>query len=654
MCEHCEEWPPLFVLRALALERKADPYGADIPTKLPRPDSTKPGEPTPTPRPFTKPIPVNTRDVAEEMQKVIDAAEPRLTRWLYSTINAQASALKDQEIRNAVRDGEVPKGWEAEFHQSYARFINERLGPEWEKALRSGAAGILPGLGKMPGGAPSVELLGKGFREWIGKRGDSLAVDLSRAQHDALSKLLRHHIVDDPLDSVHLAQYLRPLVGLTEQEQGYVDRRHASLIEAGTPLVRAVAMAQDYSAFLRRRRATRIARTEMAMAYNYGALIAVQNAPLIPGDSYQKVWRTQRGVRTCAFCDALDGQVVGLAETFPGVTAKLPNVLVPPAHPHCRCIIDFELVEGPALPATKPEEATKPKPAEKPMETAPSAPVAPPAIAPLPAPTPAKPSSPEPTAAPTSFPWLEHQPGMTKAETDCLDGTRAALAHSPQLARLGQSLEIHGYLGEESFLLAQTRGLVASLAMMPPAVLDSLAGRTKIVIGGSSPEKSWKASKSRADKGSFFYHPDHEALSNRKLWSSFAGYGAGGKRRLRNVPAWMVGGDPMRKERNGTAFLGATSKLSSMNHEVGHLIGHVNGWDDSPELLAFHRKGWPGLSSYEQQSGPGDPVGVREFLAEGVTSVVEDRAGAVKRYGKKYVEWIENGPLSGRKYEAKP
>lgn len=80
-------------------------------------------------------------------------------------------------------------------------------------------------------------------------------------------------------------------------------------------------------------RAERIARTETMRASNEGLLESWRQAldeELIEGD-LKKEWITTPDDRLCPVCEPLDGEQVGVDETFS------VGVVTPPAHPNCRC-----------------------------------------------------------------------------------------------------------------------------------------------------------------------------------------------------------------------------------------------------------------------------------------------------------------------------
>lgn len=330
---------------------KTDPYGRDKPSPIPNPTEAPAGEIVPSYNPYIppwlKPIPVNTRDTLAVLRGYLNAREPKIVRWLYSTWNAEREAIKYQELRNAVRDHEMPLEWLLQWQQDYARFVTEVLEPEWLKAMQSAGEYLAENIMEYAGRAFGFTPTGRRIEEWIQTRGGELAVALTDAQRDAVRAILRYYTVDKPVSPDELGRILRPVIGLTPKQAAAVVRFRENLIAEGLPLKKVEHQVGNYAGFLHRYRAERIARTELAFAYNFGQLEAVRQAKeqgYFDGEVV-KVWLTADDERTCPHCGALDGQMIGLEETFPGATAKLPFTYVPPAHPHCRCTVGYQVLE---------------------------------------------------------------------------------------------------------------------------------------------------------------------------------------------------------------------------------------------------------------------------------------------------------------------
>lgn len=349
---------PLRIVAAPAAakdEPSRDRLGATQPSPLPRPAPAGGGEPVPGPstvRPLPpgvyRPIPFNTRNIQSVMLAQLNAREPRVVRWLVSTVNAEAKAIKFAELRNAVRDGDLPREWAARWRRAYSAFVNERLAPQWEalfeQAIEMQARRYAVVLG-VEGPEPSAVL--RRVDQWAKVHGAELAVNLTTSQEAATRAIIRRFAASETTGAAELGRVLRPVIGLTERQANAVFSFNDALIEQGVDTVTREARVRAYSGRLLRVRAERIARTELAFSWNQAALESMREG-VSRGDvvgAVDKVFMTAKDERVCEFCEALEGQSVGLEETFPGVTPRLPNVTMPPVHPNCRCTVGFELLE---------------------------------------------------------------------------------------------------------------------------------------------------------------------------------------------------------------------------------------------------------------------------------------------------------------------
>ena len=93
---------------------------------------------------------------------------------------------------------------------------------------------------------------------------------------------------------------------------------------------------QDYSDWLRERRGIRIARTELMRGMNDGRLAGWNEqaaAGYFDPVMSEKEWSAAPGA--CPDCSAMNGvRVTGISTLF---LTDHGTVLMPPAHPHCRC-----------------------------------------------------------------------------------------------------------------------------------------------------------------------------------------------------------------------------------------------------------------------------------------------------------------------------
>lgn len=330
-----------------------DPYGTGTPSRIPRPGGGGGGEPIPAPGGpggvphYLKPIPLNTRDIVQVMRGHLDATEPKLQRWLYSTWNASASAIKDQEIRNAIRDGQMHPDWLARWQQDYTKYVNERLAPQWERTMITSSGHIASQAATNAGVRLEFGAQAANVQNWIRYRGAEHIVNMTTSQFHAIRHILEHHLIRDPIPPAQLARLIRPTIGLTPRQARAVTNYRASLVRQELPIKRVEHLTGNYTGYLRRVRAKRIARTETAFAYNNGMLETMRqnlDSGQLQGTVTKQYW-TAVDERVCEFCGPLHLEIIGLEETFPGATKKLPNLFVPPVHPGCRCTVIYGLIK---------------------------------------------------------------------------------------------------------------------------------------------------------------------------------------------------------------------------------------------------------------------------------------------------------------------
>lgn len=326
-----------------------DPASGTKAAGVPRPGLPAGGVP-----PYLRPIPVNTRDVRQLLAAQIKAETPKVQRVLYSSITANAETLKYQELRNAIATGGLTEAQVEVLRQGYNAMILETLAPEWERLARIGhdsVAAAMAGRTKRP--VQFADQLDR-MAEWTQARASELAVNMAEDDHATLRALITRYTVVEPTAPDELARILRRSIGLTLREAEAVDTHRLDLL-AGmkNPRHEAFGMTpagvekkvQDYSAWLHRRRAERIARTEVAFAFNQGQLDTVQAAQ-DRGDAgiLVKVVLASVDSRECPICSKLDGTRIPVGEKFnvEGRTQGSVFALAPPFHPNCRCTLIYE------------------------------------------------------------------------------------------------------------------------------------------------------------------------------------------------------------------------------------------------------------------------------------------------------------------------
>jgi len=171
---------------------------------------------------------------------------------------------------------------------------------------------------------------------------------LVTAINDSMRLAIRQIISDSfskEISVPYTAKKLRQVIGLhprwAQAVDKFYDRTYKNLLKQGLKPEKALEktdlLTDKYRQKLIRARATMIARTEIQIAQNMGRQLAWQQAVdggWVAGDSmkqWQTVYKNNAGGPPCDKCAPLDGVQVRWDSAFDN------GLLMPPAHPHCRC-----------------------------------------------------------------------------------------------------------------------------------------------------------------------------------------------------------------------------------------------------------------------------------------------------------------------------
>jgi hypothetical protein len=157
----------------------------------------------------------------------------------------------------------------------------------------------------------------------------------------ALAERTIKAIVNDALEkgasTNTIAHRIRQSWNLTPQHALAVERYRSGLLEQKRTVSSANRLAQGYSKRLFSSRVRTMSSTEAHTAFNLGReamwIQAVQRGDM-PIDTV-KMWVTAKDELVCKVCRPMDGVTAPLGASFEGTT----SVIVPTAHPNCRCIV---------------------------------------------------------------------------------------------------------------------------------------------------------------------------------------------------------------------------------------------------------------------------------------------------------------------------
>jgi SPP1 gp7 family putative phage head morphogenesis protein len=286
-------------------------------------------------------------EALRRLRSFLDTEEPVTVDVLTRFWNEQRAAVGYGEISQMLVTHHPSSVLLTQWRQEYAMLINNRLAPQWANAMSQAAAAYSLRFPQL-----LYDSLIDSAQAYIRERGAALMTMLTNEQANAMRALLSQAVSFEGMTADMLSRLVRPLVGLTvpqaKANYRYWNAVWSNGVENGlsnrAALERADRMAADYAGRQHRYRAMSIARTELAMAYNegaYGAVEAAREQGYI-GD-VRKVWLTAADERVCPICVPLDGVVVNMNDLFNTGSGRLP-VKIPPAHPQCRCAVDYEEV----------------------------------------------------------------------------------------------------------------------------------------------------------------------------------------------------------------------------------------------------------------------------------------------------------------------
>lgn len=301
----------------------------------------------------------DSQEVLRRLNEYLDGNADGPVKFLVSFWQDQGTAFTYKELRQAVLDGVISEETMRLWRQDYSKLVADKMYPVWMDAIKAGASGQrifegLPAGFSLNTGVPSVV-------SWISSRGSAFITSVTEEQRKAVNALLVKRVTDKyTVDE--LARAIRPCVGLTEGQAKANIKYYNSIREKlakdhprmkKESIERKAREAQlKYAERQHRQRAYTIAHTEMAFAFNKGMDETVRQAQAkgMMG-VVEKKWCTAN-VDACAICKELEaaGQI-GMDEEFgfPGKILFPGHKLTPPAHPRCRCAVQYIEVEPPVL-----------------------------------------------------------------------------------------------------------------------------------------------------------------------------------------------------------------------------------------------------------------------------------------------------------------
>lgn len=269
-------------------------------------------------------------DIHARLRRSITPREPRLVRILARVRSDLRNVLTYQEIGQALQSGQLSQAALEQWRQDYSKFVQDKLKPEWDRQIEAAGKATAGDIAAYADAPMQFSPTGARVIEWVEQRAAERVVSWTQLQHEAAQSIIGN-AMQEGVGSDELGRRLRAVTGLTPRQAEAVETMRAAIIADGVEPAKAAVQAQRYADMLHRQRALRIARTELASAYNQGQDAAIKQAisdGMFDG-AVEKFWSTADDERVCDICGPMDGMRLGIGDEFE------PGVEVPPIHPSC-------------------------------------------------------------------------------------------------------------------------------------------------------------------------------------------------------------------------------------------------------------------------------------------------------------------------------
>lgn len=326
-----------------------------------------------------------TQMVVERLEEFLNRESPQLVYWLYRMFQEQQNSVTYAELREAMLGGYEQQIYK--WQEEYAKFINERLSPMWQMAIRAGASQLQDKFKEF-----ILDDSDRFLKDWMRRHTGELITVIGEDTRAAIKAILAHG-QDEGWTAQQMAQAIRPCIGLTRPDalanNRYREHVRKTLLKENPGMRPDVADKRAYEAALKygakqhRARAEMIANTELAFAYNRGYHEGVRQA-MAQGlmGPCEKVWRTAGTNRVCEKCLALDGKKIGFEESFNISGKELYQGMhqIPPAHPRCRCGVQYVEYAPPTRKSSENLRVPEVNETEKALQSLKSEPIPTPAL----------------------------------------------------------------------------------------------------------------------------------------------------------------------------------------------------------------------------------------------------------------------------------
>jgi len=273
------------------------------------------------------------------------AAQDNLTVVNLSRFWARQSMdIQQSDIDASIAAGRITTEMQDQWATDWQNFVSSQMDAVWSSAMLEGSNQMQAQLQKA-----ELKVFGRlvsRFRQWREARAARLASKLAQTQHRATQEIVQSLGVERGVSARDTRRIVRASLGLTTRQTAAIVKIWDTLAEEGI---------QDLAASKRRLlnsadrmgtiRARRIAKTEIALAFNAGAheqvRLHIEDNSLLES-KVVKVWVTAGDGNVCDFCtDLANNPPIGFSDVFGTKNWADGSTVSPPVHPSCRCVIEY-------------------------------------------------------------------------------------------------------------------------------------------------------------------------------------------------------------------------------------------------------------------------------------------------------------------------
>lgn len=284
----------------------------------------------------------------QALREMLKSEQTYLAMLFMELWQQQQEKISLQQYREMAEQRNLPSKIEKEILKTYSIFVLGDLLSKKIVALEKGAKEVLR---KKP--SFSFDIKYSLTQKWLEQNCLKQIKDLTNMQKKSIKEVIkRANYFGMTADAT--AKLLQPIIGLHRGQAtaniNYYYNIKQSFLKNNPSMKEEIAekkafeQSKKYAKKQKQYRAMTIARTELVRAYNAGEYYSIKQAQAEGYLGKVKKFSVSAGdKRVCKGCTEVEGTLLELDEFF---VTEWGRVLFPPFHTSCRCVVEYEEIEG--------------------------------------------------------------------------------------------------------------------------------------------------------------------------------------------------------------------------------------------------------------------------------------------------------------------